>query len=442
MKTILCSKALLYGAERAERGKFMKKTTKLMALFLAVVMCLGAVGCEGKKEPESKEGKALQLWITTLGEEAEVIQRVTEEIWNKEHPDTPVKITVVPGNSDDYYQKLSAAFATNNGPDMFCISNASSLKYVDAEIAYDVSKWLEPNKDDYMESVLNAVTFDEKMVAFPGNMDLMGIYCNNAMFEEAGIDLPKTWDELVDAANSLATDDRYGIIVQTDAQSGYQLFEFYPFLWMSGGEVLSEDGAAAINSEGTKQALSFYSRLLKAPGTCKKVENSNTDITPFGTGRTAMQICGSWAVVALAERYPEIDYSIIPYPTAKAGEKGSGVIGGWQYMVSSRGSNPSAAAEYLNWLWNSEVDIPMEAATKEGKFSPRQSVMEAAKEHYSQYPYSVFAEEILPISRIEPSYPAEVVTAAGTALQDAAYSNKSLDEILAAVQKKCQQAIE
>lgn len=423
----------------------MKRVTRFMALMLSALMCLGITGCGETGDSNNTggaKGQALQLWITTLGQEAEVVKQVTEEIWNVEHPDTPVEITIVPGNSDDYYQKLSAAFAINKGPDMFCISNASSLKYVEAGIPYDVSKWIEPNRNDYMEAVLDAVTFDGKIVAFPGNMDLMGIYCNNKMFKEANIELPTTWEELLDAANALATGDRYGIIIQTDVQSGYQLFEFYPFLWMSGGDVLAEDGTVIFNSEGTKKAISFYSQLMNAPGTCKKVENSNTDITPFGTERTAMQICGSWAVTSLAENYPEIDYSVIPYPVAEEGMEGCGVIGGWQYMVSGRGNNPAAAAEYLNWLWNSDVDIPMKAATEEGKFSPRSSVMEAAKEHYGQYPYSVFVNEILPVSRIEPSYPTEIVDAAGDALQDAAYSGKTLEAILTEAQKKCQKAME
>lgn len=418
------------------------KNKKWAVVVLLIYVCFSVFGCGKNVSKEGSGNQPLKLWVTTLGQEAETIKSVTESVWNKEHPETPVEVTIVPGNSDDYYQKLSAAFATNNGPDMFCISNASSLKYVESNIAYDVTKWIEPNKNDYLEAALNAVTFDGKMLAFPGNMDLMGIYCNNKMFKEASVEIPSTWGELIEAVNKLAKDDRYGIIVQTDDQSGYQLFEFYPFLWMCDGDVVSDEGKAVIDSAAAKKAFSFYNELLNAKGTCKKVENSNTDITPFGTERTAMQICGSWAITALKEKYPEIDYTIIPYPVESDDMKQCGVIGGWQYMVSARGNNPEKSAEFLNWLWNSDTEIPIEAATKEGKFSPRTSVMEAAKEHYSTYPYNIFTEQILPVSRIEPSYPTEVVDAVGDALQDAVYSNKSIEDILNAAQKKCEKALE
>ncbi len=429
----------------------MKKRMRWIAGALSVLMLFSLTACGKEKNQDEAEdennpvgevtGEPLQLWITTLGEEADIITRVTEEQWNKEHPKTPVEVTVVPGNSDDFYQKLSAAFATENGPDMFCISNAEMLKYVESEIAYDVTKWLDSNKDDYVEGAIEAVTYGDKILAFPGNMDIMGIYCNNTMFQNAGLELPETWDELIETSNALATKDRYGIIIQTDVQSGYQVFEFYPFLWMCNGQVLAEDGSVVFESEAAKKALSFYSELLNAPGTCKKVENSNTDISPFGTERTAMQVCGSWAVSWLEENYEDIDYSVIPYPVSEAGETGSGVIGGWQYMVSSKGKNPEASAEYLNWLWNSGIEIPKETATMGAKISPRQSVLDAAKDYYSQYPMNVFVNEILPNAKLEPSYPAAVVKAVGDALQDAAYSNKSLEDILADTQAKCEKAV-
>lgn len=422
-----------------------KKAFSIIAFILAMTTLLCACGGKQPNEEETKStggGKAMKLWITTLGEEAEVIKKVTTEQWNAAHPDTPVEVTVVPGNSDDFYQKLSTAFATETGPDMFCISNSEIQKYVEAGISYDVSQWLEPNRADYMEGALEALTYDGRLVAFPGNMDIMALYCNAEMFEDASLEYPRTWDELVSAVDALATDDNYGIILQTDLQSGYQLFEFYPFLWMCGGSILSDDGMqVTINSEATKQAFSFYKEIFAADGTCKKVENSNTDITPFGTGRTAMQICGSWAVSWLQENYPDLEYAVVPYPVPDAQSGGSSIIGGWQYMVSAKGANPQAAAEYLNWLWNDGIEIPQETATKGAKVSPRLSVMDASEEYYSQYPFNVFVDEILPTAQREPAYAPGIVKAVGDGLQEAIYTDNDIGTIVAEMESDCQKAL-
>ena len=421
-----------------------RKLLKAAGILLAISLLLCA--CGGKKTDggnKKGDGEYLNLWITTLGEEAEVIRRVTEEQWNAEHPDAKVKVTVVPGNSDDFYQKLATAFATQTGPDMFCISNAEILKYVEAGVAYDVTSYLEPNRSDYMEGALEALTFDGKIMAFPGNMDIMALYCSKDAFSDAGLDYPETWQQLIDATNALANADRYGIILQTDLQSGYQVFEFYPFLWMNGGAVLNEDGTkSTIDSDAAARAFSFYKDIFAAPGTCKKVENSNTDITPFATGRTAMQICGSWAVSWLQENYPDMEYAVVPYPVPEAGMTSSSIIGGWQYMVSANGSKPQQAAEYLNWLLNSDVQIPTEMATKGAKVSPRLSVLESGKDFYSQYPFDLFVNDILPTAHREPIYPSGVVKAVGDSLQEAIYTDKEIGQILSDVQAKCDSLLE
>ena len=413
-----------------------RKFVAMIALVTVCAMLLCACGSEKGSTTKKDEGEYMNLWITTLGEEAEVIERVTEEIWNAEHPDAKVKVTVVPGNSDDFYQKLTTAFATQTGPDMFSISNAEILKYVETGVAHDVTSYLEPNKADYMEGALEALTFDGKIMAFPGNMDVMALYCSVEAFEKAGMDYPETWQELIDATNALATEDCYGIILQTDLQSGYQVFEFYPFLWMNGGGVLDEQGKAVLNSEGADEAYAFYKDIFAAPGTCKKVENSNTDITPFATGRTAMQICGSWAVSWLQENYPDMEYAVVPYPVPEAGMTSSSIIGGWQYMVSDGSPNADKAAQYLNWLLNEDVEIPAEMATKGAKISPRLSVLEAGKDFYSQYPFDLFVGEILPTALREPIYPSNVVKAVGDSLQEAIYTEKPIDQILSDTQSK------
>ena len=99
------------------------KLRRITALLLAAMLLAGLAGCvnpgpSGDPGQTQQTGKPLQLWLSYLGKEGEVIERVTEEQWNKEHPDMPVDVTMVPGNSEDFYQKLSTAFAVGNGPDM------------------------------------------------------------------------------------------------------------------------------------------------------------------------------------------------------------------------------------------------------------------------------------------------------------------------------------
>lgn len=418
------------------------KKWRFTALLLAVLMIVGLAGCDGSGSGQTgQNGKPLQLWLSYLGKEADVIRRVTEEQWNVAHPDMPVEVTVVPGNSEDFYQKLSTAFAVGNGPDMFSISTTYFEKYLDANIAYPVTDYMEPYLDDYRDVIIDALTYDGEIIAFPGNMDVMGLYCSKQAFAEAGLDYPTTWEELISAANQLANSERYGLIMQTDPQSGYQLYEFYPFLWMNGGQVFDENGNCVIASAAAIDTFEFYKELMNAPGVSKKVESSNTDIAPFGQGRTAMQMCGSWAVSWLSTNYPDMEYVVVPYPVPEEGMKTVGVSGGWHFMVSKRSNRPEQAAQYLNWLMNEGTQIQSEICQVAAKISPRYSIMEANKAFYSEYPWNVFIDDILPYTQVEPAFTTEVLKYLSDGLQNIIYAKKDITQTLTDVQNQCNDAM-
>lgn len=382
----------------------------------------------------------INYWINS-GVEAETIIKIIDTEWNPNHPDFQITASIQPGSPDEYFQKLSTAFASGSGPDMFAMSPTDIVKYVNSGIAMDLEKWIRPNIDDYVPACVDGVTFNGKIYATPANMDLLALYYNKDMLEEAGVEPPTTWEETIEAAKKLSTDDHYGMSIDTN-MSGYQNFEFYPFIWMNGGDVLADDQKTVLlNSDATLKAYGFYRDLINSGAVNKKLENNNGDITPFGTGRTAMQICGSWAISDLAMKYPEINYGITAYPVPEKGMKSSSDAGGWKYMVSSKGSDPEKCGDFLNWLFNDDPKYPAEMCMAASKFSPRKSVSEYAGDFYQKAPYDFFVNEILPIAGMEPPFTPEIIKAFGEGLQDAMYTEKALEDIVAETTAKCEEAL-
>ena len=65
--------------------------------------------------------------------------------------------------------------------------------------------------------------------------------------EEAGVQVPKTWDELQETALKLTKEDRYGFAMPA-LRSEESVFSFLPLLWGYGGkiaEIESEESQAA-----------------------------------------------------------------------------------------------------------------------------------------------------------------------------------------------------
>lgn len=383
------------------------------------------------------------------GDEANTTKKITDEQWNPKNPNLQVAMDIVPGSPDDYFQKLSAAFAAGNGPDIFSMSPTEWMKYAKGGIALDLTEWIGPNKDDYYANPINAVTLDGKIYSTPANMDLLGLYYNKDMLAAAGVQPPKTWAELLDAAKKLATKDRYGLIIETN-QGGYQNFEWYPFVWMTGNDFLSADGTqVTANNDGVKKALQLYRDLIKSGAVSKKLETGGYDASYLGQKKTAMQFSGSWNVAAFFKpdpktgkmAYPDVNVGVVPYPVMEAGAKASSDAGGWRIMVSTKGKDPRACAEYINWLANTDASRPADIVKASFKFSARKSVNAALGDLYTKYPMDVFTKEILPVAGMEPTYPAGVVKAIEEALQAAMYTDKAIDGIVSELDQKCKDAM-
>ena len=416
----------------------MRNLKKVIVTIVLLIMVLGSVFTAGQRE-KALLGNKLSYWSTDLESDNSIIERITNEIWNVENPDAMVKYEVIPGGPQDFFQKLSTAFAAGQGPDIFTVSAAEFNRYVESGIAMQLDDWINPNIDDFYAATINGVSNDGHIYGYPGNGDLLGLYVNVDMFDDAGLDFPETWDETITAAEKLAKDDVYGLLVSTSAGGGYGQFEHYPFMWMGGGNIFAADNKTVIvNSQATIDAFQFYRNIAKSPGGARSNPLDGAfDITLFGAGKVAMQLCGSWGVGALASGFPDLNYTIIPYPVPKKGMKSSSDKGGWHFMASTRGSNPDRAADYLNWLYNNENTSYMEELCERGaRFSPRKSVIENA-DFYKEFPFNIFAEKIAPIAQMEPRFPAEVMKAYGDALEASASElSRDIPNIVAELELK------
>lgn len=116
------------------------------------------------------------------------------------------------------------------------------------------------------------------------------------MLSEAGVAVPRTWDELKAAAAKLTRTGRYGMAV--DANATFEgTWQFLPFLWSNGGDEKQLDTPQAA------QALQLWVDLVKSGSMSKSVLNWNqSDVSDqFVARRTAMMINGPWQISALDE---------------------------------------------------------------------------------------------------------------------------------------------
>jgi multiple sugar transport system substrate-binding protein len=418
---------------RTEHGMLTRRQFAARALAAGVSMtALPSLLAACSSDEDDSPGKTgtekvtLTFWkFVSEGDDPTIAAAVKQ--WNAENPNTQVNFQTFP-YADYNGTKLTTAFASGKGPDVFWISPGAFVNYVNNGVAAPVDDIVD--KAAYSEAAVRAVSVGGKMHAVPFEQEPVALYYRKDHLEKAGIAPPTSWQALQAAAAELTSGNRKGIFVEP-APGPYQNFSWYPFLWSAGGEVVNADSTkSALRTPEAASAFDLWGQLVTKGHAPKRTEVGTFDIAPLGRGECSMQVCGFWALAPLKANFPkEIEsVGIIPIP-APAGGKPVTVYGGWTQMVNSKGKHVEQAKAFTKWLWIQNNSFAEQWACRKGsKYSPRKAVNDACTDVFGGEPHSVFTNQILATARAEPRYPDQIVKAVGDGLQAAMFTGKSGEE--------------
>ncbi|MBU5671503.1 ABC transporter substrate-binding protein [Paenibacillus brevis] len=389
----------------------------------------------------SKEKIKLQFWDMHTEAEQKYFEDLVKE-YNAAQDRVQIEYSTY--NQADYTAtKLPIAFSGGNGPDIYMISPGDFMKFSNSGYLADLAPYFpEGVKEDFLPSALDAVTVDGQIQALPYEMELMGLYYNEDMLKAANVEVPKTWDELLDAARKLTTDKVAGLVLPPD-KGAYFNFNFYPFLWQAGGQVLAEDGkTSAFNSPETAKALDFWGTFFQEKLSPAKLQYGPWEIDNLGKQTAAMQICGTWAVSRIEEVFGDVPIKLAPLPIPEGGKPVT-TAGGWKFAVNAKSKNLEEAAKFVMWAFaDQDTSRPLKWAT-ETKFAypARQSVIDAGQEIYNKGLRQVFTNEIYSSAIPEPVYNPAVVEAIGDAMTRVMFGDMTGEEAAKAADAKINEAM-
>ena len=302
----------------------------------------------------------LEFWSWNNEGSYPIVHEDAEKRFMADYPNVTIKREYI--SYTEYLVKLKAVLVGDEAPDVFQIPWAG--EYTELARSGQLLPMTDNLKDGFPEffpAVMNAISVDGDAWAVPLDLNTLQIAYNINMFEEFGLEVPKSQDELIEVAKTLADNGKFGIAQGTKdlwtagdtffAQVAYSDPTHTKMAMADAGEIGWDD---PVFLEAAKNADRLVKEGVYAPGANSMdafvgakdlfVQQQAAMIYPVGnffTGGLTAEIDGAF------------EYSLFPTPPLKAGDEFLPTGGVAEMFVISKNSpNVDMAIEFLRYMTN------------------------------------------------------------------------------------------
>jgi ABC-type glycerol-3-phosphate transport system substrate-binding protein len=310
-----------------------------------------------------------------------------------------ITIKTIRDNDASYYDKLVTAFMADSAPDIVRVEPPRAAQFIAAGYAAPLNGVISAaDQAQFFPGTITPLQKDGKLYGVPQDVATLVLYYRTDMFKAAGIAAPPTtWDELLaDAQQLTKAPSQYGL----GLFGGWGGFEFYPWLWQAGGEMLDPSNkTVTFNDAGGVKALQFWADLqnkykVMPPGAATLTEDDYKG--PFVNGKLAMFTSGPWIAGWLKGAGIGGKWAAAPLPKDV---NDASVLGGMDIIVNAKSEHQAEAGKFLTWLLQDSVQTDW--ASSLGFVPIKQSMYSDPK--FSSDPLNAIFLAELKVSRSRPT---------------------------------------
>jgi raffinose/stachyose/melibiose transport system substrate-binding protein len=357
----------------ARVGSRLRKAT-FAVLFIAAGMLAAACGTGTEDSGgETAKGGDVTLTLTSITD-AQPAWKELIAAYKKVAPNVTIKASFAP--TDQLQTALRAQLGGGNAPDLFVNwpGNGSAMavqQLAPSGLVADISDqgWIGAVPDG-IKPLLGA---GGKSYMWSPGVTPIGVIYNKKIFEEAGIsELPKTWDELLAAADKIKAAGKIPFAVGNQTPWITQLLPYAiaPSTAFTDDPNLAQDmldGKKTFSNSGWRSVFERYVELDKR-GLFNKSPNGTTfEQTQqlLGTGKAGMVVQVIAALPPfLAAAQDKADIGTFPFPAAESADALKipvGVAAG--IGASANGKHLEEAKAFIDWLGKPENMAAFSKAT-------------------------------------------------------------------------------
>ena len=220
-----------------------------------------------------------------------------------EKDNSDVKVNWIADPSDAWYTKIKAMLASGQLPDVFATQPSDFQQFKDSGMFLNLDAALAEDanwKDSFATSALNTI-YNDGVYGVPYSSYIEGVFYNQKLFEQHGLEYPKTWDELLNVVDTFVESgiipfaqggkDGWIVTIQThylmDREKGFDYFM----------DSLTDRSKTWNNPE----YIRAFDRLAELAS--RGAFDENTLANGYGDGeslflteKAAMYLMGTWAI--------------------------------------------------------------------------------------------------------------------------------------------------
>lgn len=331
------------------------KMKRWISLAMTAAM-IGSLATAMPAQAEEPEEITWMFWddlqatedLVSLGY-ADVLERFNTEYEGKYH------VTPITTNLEEYDGKLNALIAAGQTPDVYICNPGPNMDvYVEAGAAMDLTDIMNGEEADwyatFTDGIFDSLTYDGRIMGVPTCFAAACVYYNTKMFEDAGVEVPTTYDELLSVCQKLQ--DAGYTPISCSAGTAWCLSMIAGYLCDRQGADL--DAIAAHEANWTDdvfvQAATKLKELSQYFQPTAAGDSNDQATAAFYNQEAAMLVQGSWAIGQMNGANDEIEdiCGVFQFPAIEGGaDPNRMIVKTDNLLVSSTTQHKDAAIALL-----------------------------------------------------------------------------------------------
>ncbi|MBD3295963.1 MAG: extracellular solute-binding protein, partial [Candidatus Omnitrophica bacterium] len=219
-----------------------------ICIIILITLCVG--GCARSERSD------LNVVMSLTEEEWSVFRRKIFPVFEKRHN---IKIRSYQIASGRLSAKLEAlTHAGRSEIDLFAQDNMSLASLVNRNLVSDLTPYEKDIPGSVYPNLIDAIKFEDKLYFMPFRPNVQITYYNRSKFDEYGLKVPETWDELMAAGRTFVEKEGTGRILVKGYGGNPTATQVYEFILQAGGDPYTFNGPGCIKAFRFLQDLAPY----------------------------------------------------------------------------------------------------------------------------------------------------------------------------------------